>query len=165
MSDSPDIPRLETAFRSLAARMERAPGFNPALSVVAAGFRPWQGQWVGAVVTPWAIQLVLLAGEGTEAPVAGARRNHVFPSGERTLLGLELEGYGPVETGPLVPTVTGFQDQRTAEQVALAAFSGLFTLADLQPVVQAPSDGPADGEQPKKPVSRRDFIRGRLFGR
>ncbi|MDD5297514.1 MAG: [NiFe]-hydrogenase assembly chaperone HybE [Rhodocyclaceae bacterium] len=168
MSNSPDIPRLEAAFRELDARMKGAPGYNPALSVVAAGFRPWQGHWLGAVITPWAVQLVLLPGEGGEQPAApGERRSRAFPVGERNLMGLELEGYGLLEAAPLLPSVQAMTSQGEAESAALAALAALMLPEGTPAFALAPVPGAqSDAKAPvKRPVSRRDFLRGRLFGR
>jgi [NiFe] hydrogenase assembly HybE family chaperone len=170
MSTSPDIPRLEAAFRALDARMSGAPGYNPALTVVAAGFRPWREYWLGAVIVPWAVQLVLLPefNEGSEPPVApGERRTRHFPVGERTLMGLELEGYGLVEAAPLLPSAQGFATQSEAESAALAALAALM-LPEGTPAFESASaeNLPTDGEAiTQRPLSRRDFLRGRLFGR
>ncbi len=179
-SDSPDIPRLEAAFRELNFRMAGVPDYNPVLSVAAAGFRPWQGRWLGVVVLPWAVQLVLLPGPGGEAPAApGERRTRYFPLGEGNFMGLDLEGYGPVETAPLLASVSGYGSQNEAEQAARVALNALVppkgtpASADVppaqpeavpaQPAVVRPE--PTAEPISRRPVSRRDFLRGRLFGR
>ena len=33
---------------------------NPALRVEAVAFEPWDGHWLGVMVTPWSINLLLL---------------------------------------------------------------------------------------------------------
>jgi len=170
MSTSPDIPRLEAAFRALDARMSGAPGYNPALTVVAAGFRPWREHWLGAVIVPWAVQLVLLPGgdEGSEPPaLAGERRARQLPVGERTFMGLELEGYGLVEAAPLFPSAQNFSSQGEAESAALAALAALMLPEGTPAFESAPAESPLeDGDAiTQRPLSRRDFLRGRLFGR
>jgi [NiFe] hydrogenase assembly HybE family chaperone len=170
MSNSPDIPRLEAAFRALDARMGGAPGYNPALSVVAAGFRPWREHWLGAVIVPWAIQLVLLPGgdEGSEPPaLPGERRTRHLPVGERTLMGLDLEGYGRVETAPLLASAQNFATQGEAESAALVALAALM-LPEGTPVFESkPAEHPPTAREAitSRPLSRRNFLRGRLFGR
>lgn len=166
--DSPDIPRLEAAFRELDGRMAGVPGYNPALSVAALGFRPWQGRWLGAVVLPWAVQLLLLPGSSGEAPAGpGERRTRYLPLSEGNFMGLDLEGYGPLETAPLLPSVSAFPSQGEAEQAALNALNALMP-AEAVPAVDdvAPASPAVEGETgARRPVSRRDFLRGRLFGR
>lgn len=170
MSTSPDIPRLEAAFRVLDARMSGTPGYNSVLIVVAAGFRPWRGHWLGTVIVPWAIQLVLLPGgdEGSEPPaLPGERRTRRFPIGERTLMGLDLEGYGLVEAAPLLSSAHNFASQGEAESAALAALNALM-LPEGTPMFEPASSESAQTEGEaitRRPLTRRDFLRGRLFGR
>ena len=62
--DCDPSPLLEAAF----ARIEReqmagVPILNPALRVQAVDFTRWQGQWLGALVTPWFLNLVLVGVE------------------------------------------------------------------------------------------------------
>ena len=45
--------------------MHDMPFVNPALSVAAIGFRRHLGDWVGAVVTPWFLNLFILPGGGS----------------------------------------------------------------------------------------------------
>ena len=52
-------PALETAFRAVAARMQGLAFVNPALAVEAIGFAPWSGHWLGVLLTPWFMNLVL----------------------------------------------------------------------------------------------------------
>ena len=53
--------RIEAAFRAiLETRMRGLPVLNPAVEVEAVGFRAWEGHWLGMLVTPWFINLMLL---------------------------------------------------------------------------------------------------------
>ncbi len=52
--------RLVAAFEAAAVRMRGLPIVNPALAVEAVGFAPWEGHWLGVMVTPWFINLTLL---------------------------------------------------------------------------------------------------------
>ena len=40
--------------------MAGVPMLNPALRVQAVGFRHWQSHWLGVLVTPWFMNLMLL---------------------------------------------------------------------------------------------------------
>ena len=65
------VSRLETTFGAIRRdRMQDVPILNPALQVEAIGMRAWQGHWLGALVTPWFINLVLLPGQGAWRSVA-----------------------------------------------------------------------------------------------
>jgi [NiFe] hydrogenase assembly HybE family chaperone len=57
-------PRLEAAFvRIQRDAMAGVPMLHPALRVQALGFARWEGHWLGALVTPWFLNLVLVPGE------------------------------------------------------------------------------------------------------
>ena len=77
--------RVERAFAAIAAtRMAGLPLCNPALAVEACGFRPWNGLWLGVLVTPRAINLMLLPDGNPAFRRLGAdqRQTWTFPSGD-----------------------------------------------------------------------------------
>ena len=165
----PDIPALEGAFRKVEARMRGLPVFNPALQVVAAGFRPWQGLWLGIMITPWAINLVLLPGGNPDWQALGVDEHRVwrFPSGEHAFMGMNLEGFGPLQFCSLFSPALEFQSQDAAVAAARAALESLMTQYDA-PTPSAPPAPPSAEESvplAERSVTRRNFLRGRLFGR
>jgi len=85
--------RLTEAFRAVAARMDGLPIVNPALAVEAVGFAPWQGHWLGVMLTPWFMNLVIAPGdESAWQPLPpGARRSHAFPAGAYEFIGARDE--------------------------------------------------------------------------
>lgn len=57
--------RLEAAFRQIARdSMVGLPFYRAQLPVQACGFQLFEGQWFGALLTPWMLQLMLLPGPG-----------------------------------------------------------------------------------------------------
>jgi [NiFe] hydrogenase assembly HybE family chaperone len=52
----------EAFFRIQREQMADVPILNPALQVEAVDFQRWQGHWLGVVVTPWCMSLLLLPG-------------------------------------------------------------------------------------------------------
>ena len=48
--------------------MKGLPISNPVIKVEAIGFRVWEGQWVGVMITPWFINLLILWREGEDWP-------------------------------------------------------------------------------------------------
>lgn len=58
---------LETVFNGvLETRMRGVPVINPALSVQAVGFNPFNGDWLGVLITPWFMNLLLLPGPDSQ---------------------------------------------------------------------------------------------------
>jgi [NiFe] hydrogenase assembly HybE family chaperone len=94
---------LEATYRHVAeTRMHGLPFVNPVLAVEAVGFAPWEGRWLGVMVTPWFINLV-------QAPLdpaqwrslgQGEKRRYRFPAGD-------YEFIGAIEPGPRGCTVQG----------------------------------------------------------
>src|SRR5690606_7572135 len=84
-------PRLNRAFAEVARRMEGLGILNPALEVEAVGFAPWEGHWLGVMVTPWFMNLVLLPRERScWQPLApGAKRKLGFPAGIYEFIGAD----------------------------------------------------------------------------
>jgi len=147
--------RLETVFRDvLETRMQGVPILNAALSVEAVGLRAWQGHWLGALVTPWFINLVALPGEGAWRTVPDRESVwYAFPAGRFEFIAGSEARLGEYHACSLFSPVREFADQETARETARVALESLFDPTLLgEP---APSTGP-DGPQ----LSRRDFLRG-----
>ena len=84
MDERADIAdRLVACFEEIrATRMTGVPILNEALSVAAIGGREWNGNWLGVLVTPWFMNLMLLPQDPGETPDApGTKRCFVFPAG------------------------------------------------------------------------------------
>ena len=164
----PDIPALEDAFRRVDVRMRDLPVYNPALQVVAAGFRPWQGLWVGILITPWAINLLALPGGNPAWQPLGAdeHRTWVFPSGEYAFMGMNLEGFGPLQFCSLFSPALEFGSQDAAVAAARAALESLMTQHGVPAPAVASAPAMAEESVPlsERSLTRRNFLRGRLFG-
>jgi [NiFe] hydrogenase assembly HybE family chaperone len=155
--------RLESAFtRIWKTRMAGLPFLNPALGVESVGFRPWEGQWLGVLVTPWSMNLVLMPGEGRwEALAAGGERVAVMPAGRFRFIAGRDDELGEYHACSLFSPVLEFADHESARATAQAALAALFEAAN------APG---ADAYQPSEPaakpgeITKRDFLRGRFAG-
>lgn len=141
-------PALTAAFRAVhEQRMQPLPFLNPAIEVEAVAFAPWKQYWLGAMVTPWSINL-LLAPRDPDAfrPLpAGEKRRCLFPAGAFDFIGAHDAGLGHYLVCPLFSPVLEFADHATARETARVAREAL-----LDP-------GMAEGA-----VSRRDVLRGRF---
>lgn len=165
MTEAPALlpaARLEAAFvRIWKTRMTGLPFLNDALRVQAVGFRPWQGAWLGALVTPWSVNLVLLPGEGEwPALPEGVERLVPFPAGQFRFVAGADPSVGEYHACSLFSPALAFADHETAVATAEAALVALFDPA------LAPGADAFQPSQPARPaqVSKRDFLRGRLSG-
>ena len=164
----PDPSRaLEEGCRAAAERLRGLPIFNPALQVEAVGFRVWEGQWLGVVVTPWFMNLTLAPADlaqWTRLPVRGKRKVR-FPAGDFEFIGAEDPLAGEFQTCSLFSPMGEFADQEGARLVARLSLQALFDAGHAE-APPAPAAGPAAAPVPAAPavVSKRDFLRGRLGG-
>jgi len=171
--------RLTAAFEAAAARMRGLGFVNPALAVEAVAFAPWDGQWLGVMVTPWCMNLMLLPRDARawHGLAVGDKQRYTFPAGEYEFIGANDVAIGPYQICSLFSPVLEFRDHETARLVASLARDALFDPAnadlptmpidDLTPAEAAPAgDGPlAQIKQTlEAPLSKRDLLRGRFIG-
>lgn len=166
----PSVRVVETYERIWRTRMQGLPFLNPKLRVEAVGFRAWEGQWLGALVTPWSLNLLLMPGEGewTSLP-AGSERFVAFPAGCLRFIAGHEATLGESHSCSLFSPVLEFTDHEAARLTAEAALVGLFDAA-LAP----PDDHILSGRRPEAEaiadepiaaaVSKRDFLSGRFSG-
>jgi [NiFe] hydrogenase assembly HybE family chaperone len=170
---------LVASFRAAAARMKGLTFVNPALEVEAVGFAPWTRHWLGVLVTPWCMNLVLAPRDPaywTSLPV-GAKRRYRFPAGEFEFIGAADDAIGDYQVCSLFSPMQEFADAPTARLVAALAREALFDAAHAEPsTAPARSTNPPDAETAPGPIatfegalaksiSRRDLLRGRLPGK
>jgi len=146
--------RLGTLYRAIDARSMRGlPIHNPRLEVQTIGFRLYRGWVLGALVTPWFMNLVLaeLAG-GPSLPVAGPGDTHSLdlPVGSLEFVVGIVEGFGRLDSLSLFSPMASFDDPAVTRVTAAAAVDALFA-----PVPAAPATTLAT------PRNRRDLLFGR----
>jgi len=160
---------LVATYRHVAAtRMHGLPFVNPALAVEAVGFAPWEGRWLGVLVTPWCINLVLAPLDPSAwRPLGqGEKRCYRFPAGDYAFIGAIEPGVGEFQLCSLFSPVLEFEDQATARFVAGHARAALLDAANHDAaVVDGRRPGPvAQVQSPlHAPMSRRDVLRGRFL--
>jgi [NiFe] hydrogenase assembly HybE family chaperone len=165
--DDPSVRVTEAYEHIWRTRMEGLPFVNPRLRVEAVGFRAWEGQWLGALVTPWSLNLLLLPGEGEWITLAaGSERFVAFPAGRFRFIAGHEPALGESHSCSLFSPVLEFTDHEAARLTAEAALVALFDAAhaprddhllrEHQPEAIV-AHGPAE-------VSKRDFISGRFAG-
>lgn len=166
--------RLNAAFRAIARRMDGLNFVNPAIDVEAVAFAPWESHWLGAMVTPWCINLMLLprdTSRWTSLP-QGRKLRYAFPAGEYEFISSRDDAVGEYQMCSLISPVLELPDHATARQVAELARAALLDPANA-PVPDAPrTTEDAElrpgtiaqiKEQATAPMSKRDFLRGRFL--
>lgn len=142
--------RLEAAYRRIAVeRMRGLPVVNEALEVEAVGFAPWDAHWLGVLVTPWCMNLVLLPREParwTSLP-PGKKAAYRFPAGVYEFVSGHEVAVGEYQACSLFSPMFEFADHDAARLTAQAA---LAVLLDAAHEVAAPAP----------PLSKRAFLGG-----
>jgi [NiFe] hydrogenase assembly HybE family chaperone len=181
----PPTAALEAAFDEAHRRMHDLPFVNGALRVEAVGFAPWQDHWLGVLVTPWFINLVLLPRlrERWRELRVGDSTSYGFPAGVYEFIGGYHERVGDFQSCSLFSPVLEFQDQEAARLTARCALDALFDEANRQKAIpDVPAAAPAAqpqsapaaagagsteadgaGRAPVRPMSKRAFLRGEFI--
>lgn len=160
--------RVEAVFARIASeRMAGLPICNPRLHVEVPMLILWEGQWLGVLITPWTMAVVMLPGEGEGSPrLSGGTQAWRFPSGEYVFIGNHEPGLGDYQLCSLYSPMFEFDTQHDAREVALAALAGLF-LGDAggilaeRPVARGARNACDAGDT----GGRRGFLRRLLPGR
>jgi [NiFe] hydrogenase assembly HybE family chaperone len=138
---------LETKFNEiLAKRMRGLPIINSALSVQAIGFDRFGEDWLGILITPWFMNLLLLPGPDSiwRNRQPGTKIDKHFPYGVFEFTLASEAQIGAYALCSLFSPMFQFENQAAALASAQAALQGL--LAEAAP----------------RGVSRRDLLRGAI---
>ncbi|MGR8930901.1 MAG: [NiFe]-hydrogenase assembly chaperone HybE [Gammaproteobacteria bacterium] len=140
---------LETTFNViLETRMRDMPFLNPALSVETLRFERIADDWLGILITPWSMNLLLLPTIVSKwvALAPGQQFEQNFPSGRFVFTVAHEGGLGVYAQCSLFSPMLQFQDQLAAQTAAQSALTALLN----------PEASPS--------LSRRNLLRGR-FGK
>lgn len=163
------VAGLVAAFERIAAtRMAGLPLNNPALRVQGVGFRRHEeGCLIGVLITPWAINLVMLATtpSGELHLAADCRRDWDFPSGCYEFMGGEEPECGAYQFCSLFSPAFDFPDQDSAVATANEIMLGLFAEAQADPGPQREAARMAGRSVLEIPTTRRGFLQGVLGSR
>ena len=166
MAATEAVRALEAAFERIAAtRMAGLPLNNPALRVQAVGFRPQEeGRLIGVLITPWAINLVMLAATPSRELhlAADCRHDWDFPSGCYEFMGGEEAECGAYQFCSLFSPAFDFADQDSAVATANEIMRGLFIATAADPGPQREAARMAGHSLMEVPTTRRGFLKGVL---
>jgi [NiFe] hydrogenase assembly HybE family chaperone len=166
---------VESAFfRIQQERMADVPLLNPALCVEAVDFQRWSGHWLGMILTPWCMSLLLVPGSdsGWISVSENKRRFINFPVGDLAFLGSDEPETGEFQSCALFSPMNRFPTQSEAVLTARASLLALLAPPALpvpatSPAVATPSllaGSATPADQPS--LSRRRFMAlGRTAGR
>ena len=120
--------RLVSDFREVwHSTMRDLPLVNKALNVEAVGFRRYEGTFLGVLVSPWFMNLVLLPdGQDWSELRAGEKEVITFPSGTYEFLHNTREMTGGYKACSLFSPMGAFTRQKDATDVARAVMEALF---------------------------------------
>ena len=153
-SHNPTEAVEEAFFRIQKEQMADVPILNPALSVEAVDFQRWQGHWLGIVITPWCMSILLLPG-GTMNWVStgdNKRRFVKFPAGDFAFLGGVEPELGEYQSCSLFSPMDRFTTQMDATMTARSSLIGLLSAPPAQ-------TAPGEEKLASKPtLSRRRFF-------
>jgi [NiFe] hydrogenase assembly HybE family chaperone len=161
---------LESVFGSiLRERMQDMPMLNPALAVEAVGFRHWGEHWLGILITPWFMNLMLMPRVSAKWQPIGERetRHYVLPAGVFEFIGGRDPALGDYQACSLFSPMFEFSAQQEARDTAVAALEALFDPAQRDaggPPVPAPASSAACGPGPAASAQRLVSKRDLLFG-
>lgn len=159
-------------------QMDGVPMLNAGLRVEALGFRPWGEHWLGVLVTPWFMNLVLFPRVPERWHAIGEResRHHVFPAGVFEVFGNRDAVLGDFQSCSLFSPMFDFADHDGARDTALQALDALFDAANRVAidVPQVPAHTAPDAAAqepalastkapapvPRPALSKRDFLFG-----
>ena len=122
-----------------ATRMAGIPILNDALRVEAIGFHRWQQFWLGVLVTPWCMNLVLTPADAARWPALriGEKSPHLFPAGRfefifgrEPLIGAGVRG--ETQMCSLFSPMFEFADHAGARDTAAACLAALFDENNLE---------------------------------
>lgn len=139
---------LETAFQAIAdGEMQGLPFFQPQIPVRACGFQLFERQWVGTILTPWMLSLLVLPGpEQVWQPHAvGDKLALSLPCGNVRFIVGEIAGCGQYLACSLMSPL----DRHLGAEQALALAQQSARMALSLPVV--------DGNIPSNPGRRALF--------
>jgi [NiFe] hydrogenase assembly HybE family chaperone len=160
-SENP-APALERVFGDIYLhRMQDVPLCNHALRVEAIGFRCTDDGWLGVLITPWSMNVMLLPARGAHWThmVLGAKRLHVLASGAYELFGSAEEGVGEYHYLSLFSPMAGFSSQDEARSIAEAA---LALLVDAETARKIEALAAKDVRDAGTQLAKRNFLLGRF---
>lgn len=115
-------------------KMKDVPIINHALQIEAVGFQAYKGQFLGVLISPWFMNLVLLPDthEDWSELIPGTKELIAFPSGEYEFLHNYRELVGGYKSCSLFSPMGDFSSQLQAKDVAEAVMKEIFNADNIE---------------------------------
>lgn len=156
-AEAPDrVQELVGRFHEIGeTQMRGLPLYNDRLEVEAVGFQPYGDGWIGVLITPWFMNVVLLPHERIEVDMNGMGRQVIetLPAKDLAFLWGGDEVTGMFKAASLHSPMHVFVVQAQARAEARQRLAAL-----LAP--PAEDAQPAAPRVPGRPMSRRELLRG-----
>ena len=176
-SEEPGAPnpaqRLERGFNRIwQTRMQGLPMLHPRVHVQAVGFHKWKYFWLGIIVTPWCMNVILAKGQPSKwkSIPEGRRLHYPFPAGIYDFISVKDRILGEYQMCSLMsPLEEVVSDHDMAVEIAKAALEELMKpeqepelgepIPAIQPEVDPETIEKAVETAINRPISRRSFLR------
>lgn len=151
--DCPGDAVEKAFFRIQREQMADVPILNHSLGVEAVDFQRWRGHWLGVVVTPWCLSVLLVPGSEVDWQSTGDNRRRFvsFPAGNFAFLGSAADELGEYQSCSLISPMGQFATQAQAVMTARASLVALLTDPALARNAARPPPG-------RPSLSRRRFL-------
>ena len=163
------MAEMESRTKALVADFTEV--FHSRMHVQAVAFQPYEGGFLGVLIAPWFMNLVMLPGPDRVALKTGEKEVLTFPSGAYEFMHAAREMVGPYLACALFSPMGDFTSQLQAVDVARAAMIELFKAenrgetdraADIRAARVAEVAPPPVEPEPDLAPSRRKLITGGL---
>ncbi len=153
------IEKMMQRFKQIdAERMQGLPFYNVNLQVEALGFEEIAEGYIGALITPWFINLMLLFKQQPQkAVVVGSKVAHTLPSGVYDFMVGEDEELGRYDFISLASPVSIYKTRQQAQAFAMQRLRNYLTSVNAEQVDEHPL---IFVDRNEKKVSRRGFLSG-----
>ncbi len=153
------IEKMTQRFKQIdAERMQGLPFYNVNLQVEALGFEEIAEGYIGALITPWFINLMLLFKQQPQNHVVvGHKVAHTLPSGVYDFMVGEDEELGRYDFISLASPVSIYKTRQQAQAFAMQRLRNYLTSVNAEQVDEHPL---VFVDRNEKKVSRRGFLSG-----
>ena len=149
---------LERVFQRIyETSMADVPICNSALKVETIAYGMFETEWIGVLVTPWCMNIMMLPGDETEGwdeIRTGLKFNHILPAGQFEFITGKDDELGPYRMCSLFSPMFQFSDHSSAMQTAAIS---LQTLMDPEQ-----QDEPSEQEKEMNMIWRGEYPEEKL---